>query len=279
MAGRAAWQAAPHGRPRRMAGRAGRQAAPAWHDGSVPEKSSRSRAFRAAEIAAWTLGVVLIGAYFVIRARHAAGAREGLRRFEEQREQARATGSVAPLAPATGSVAPAIPAPTPAPLAWGEPDRSLWSHERVKAWTLVSSVPEVRSSSGPLAVLKIPKIHLEVPVVEGTDDPALDYGVGHVEGTALPGEAGNVAIAGHRDGFFRGLKDIAVGDAMELETVRGSEPFVVENIWLVTPNDVWVLDPTPKESITLVTCYPFYFVGSAPQRYIVRATRSSAPLN
>ena len=63
---------------------------------------------------------------------------------------------------------------------------------------------------------------------------------------------------------------------MELETVRGSEPFVVENIWLVTPNDVWVLDPTPKESITLVTCYPFYFVGSAPQRYIVRATRSSA---
>jgi sortase A len=63
---------------------------------------------------------------------------------------------------------------------------------------------------------------------------------------------------------------------MELETVRGSEAFVVENVWLVTPNDVWVLDPTPKESLTLVTCYPFYFVGSAPQRYIVRATRAPA---
>jgi sortase A len=245
----------------------------------VPEKPSRSRAWRAAEIAAWTLGVLLIGAYFVIRARQSAGAREGLRKFEEQREQARAAasaGSAAPAAPAASPAAPAVPAATPIPLAWGEPDRSLWSHERVKAWTLVSSVPEVRSSAGPLAVLKIPKIHLEVPVVEGTDDPALDYGVGHVEGTALPGEVGNVALAGHRDGFFRGLKDVVVGDTMELETVRGSESFVVENIWLVTPNDVWVLDPTPKESLTLVTCYPFYFVGSAPQRYIVRATRSSA---
>jgi sortase A len=245
----------------------------AWHDGGVPERSSRSRAWRAAEIAAWTLGVLLIGAYFVIRARQAAGAREGLRRFEEQREQARATESAAPAVPAAP---PAVPAATPVPLAWSEPDQKLWSHERVKAWTLVSSVPEVRSSAGPLAVLKIPKIHLEVPVVEGTDDPALDYGVGHVQGTALPGEPGNVALAGHRDGFFRGLKDIAVGDTMELETVRGSEAFVVENVWLVTPNDVWVLDPTPKESLTLVTCYPFYFVGSAPQRYIVRATRSPA---
>lgn len=242
----------------------------------MPEKASRSRAYRAAEIAAWTLGVLLIGAYFVIRARHAAGAREGLRRFEEQREQARAAGPAGSVAPAPPVAAPPAPAATPVPLAWGEPDRSLWSRERVKAWTLVSSVPEVSSSAGPLAVLKIPKIHLEVPVVEGTDDPALDYGVGHVEGTALPGEAGNVAIAGHRDGFFRGLKDVAVGDTMELETVRGSEDFVVENIWLVTPNDVWVLDPTPKESITLVTCYPFYFVGSAPQRYIVRATRAPA---
>jgi sortase A len=241
----------------------------------LPEEPSRSRAFRAAEIAAWTLGVLLIGAYFVIRARQAAGAREEVRKFEQQREQARATGSDAPAAPAV----PAVPAATPVPLSWGEPDKSLWSHERVKAWTLVSSVPEVRSSSGPLAVLKIPKIHLEVPIVEGTDDPALDYGLGHVEGTALPGEPGNMALAGHRDGFFRGLKDIAVGDTMDLETVRGSENFVVENIWLVTPNDVWVLDPTPKESITLVTCYPFYFVGSAPQRYIVRATRSSSAAN
>ena len=250
---------------------------PAWHDGSVPERSSPSRAWRAAEIAAWTLGVLLIAAYFAIRARQAAGAREELRKFEQQREQARASSSIAPpAAPAAPAEASAAPAATPVSLAWREPDKSLWSHERVKAWTLVSSVPDVRSSSGPLGVLKIPKIHLEVPILEGTDDPALDYGLGHVEGTALPGEAGNVALAGHRDGFFRGLKDIAVGDTMELETVRGSEAFVVENIWLVTPKDVWVLDPTPKETITLVTCYPFYFVGSAPQRYIVRATRAPA---
>jgi LPXTG-site transpeptidase (sortase) family protein len=237
--------------------------------------SPRPRGLRVAEALAWAFGLLLIGAYFAIRARQSAGAREQLRRFEQQRlEQARA--APPPAAPVAPAQAAAPPAP---PLAWGEPDQSLWSHERVKAWTLASSVPAEHpaAAAGPLAVLKIPKIHLEVPILEGTDDPALDYGAGHVEGTALPGEVGNVAIAGHRDGFFRGLKDIVVGDTMELETVRGSESFVVQNIWLVTPNDVWVLDPTPTESITLVTCYPFYFVGSAPQRYIVRATR--APSN
>ena len=236
-------------------------------------RRSRGPGLRVLEILAWSLGVLLIGAYFAIRARHAAGAREEVRRFEQQRL---AQSRVVPP-PAAGVPAPAAPPPALAPLAWPEPDRSLWSNERVKAWTLVSSVPAVTSNAAPLAILKIPKIHLEVPVVEGTDDPALDYGVGHVEGTALPGEAGNVALAGHRDGFFRGLKDIAVGDSIELETVRGSEAFVVSNIWLVTPNDVWVLDPTPSESITLVTCYPFYFVGSAPQRYIVRASRTATP--
>jgi sortase A len=236
-------------------------------------RRSRGPRLRVVEILAWSLGLLLIGAYFAIRARHAAGAREEIRRFEQQRlEQSR----VEPQ-PAAGAPAPEAASQPSASLAWPDPDRSLWSNERVKAWTLVSSVPAVSSNAVPLAVLKIPKIHLEVPVVEGTDDPALDYGVGHVEGTALPGEVGNVAIAGHRDGFFRGLKDITVGDTIELETVRGSEAFVVQNIWLVTPNDVWVLDPTPSESITLVTCYPFYFVGSAPRRYIVRASRAATP--
>ena len=98
--------------------------------------------------------------------------------------------------------------------------------------------------------------------------------MGHIDDTALPGTDGNSGIAGHRDGFFRGLKDIGPDDAIELETVHGKEVYRVERTWVVDPEDVSVLDPTPARSLTLVTCYPFYYVGPAPQRYIVRAVRT-----
>jgi len=103
------------------------------------------------------------------------------------------------------------------------------------------------------------------------DDGTLDRGVGHIEGTATPGAEGNSGIAGHRDGFFRGLKDIAAGDVIELDTLHGRESYRVERTWIVDPEDVSVLDPTTTRALTLVTCYPFYFVGSAPRRFIVRA--------
>jgi sortase A len=95
--------------------------------------------------------------------------------------------------------------------------------------------------------------------------------LGHIEDTAPPGTDGNTGIAGHRDGFFRVLKDITEGDTIELQTLAGRETYRVERTWIVEPEDVSVLDPTPSRSLTLVTCYPFYFVGSAPQRFIVRA--------
>src|SRR6185503_18622734 len=104
----------------------------------------------------------------------------------------------------------------------------------------------------------------------------LDRGVGHIEHTAAPRSDGNSGIAGHRDGFFRGLKDIGSGDAIELETLGEREVYRVDRMWIVDPTDVSVLDPTPTPSLTLVTCYPFYFVGSAPQRYIVRAVRTES---
>ena len=110
-------------------------------------------------------------------------------------------------------------------------------------------------------------------VLPGTDDATLDRGLGHIEDTALPGGVGNAGIAGHRDGFFRGLKDILPGDTIELDTLDRKEIYRVERTWIVDPSDVSVLDPTPAAAITLVTCYPFYFVGSAPQRFIVRAVR------
>ena len=95
---------------------------------------------------------------------------------------------------------------------------------------------------------------------------------GHVEGTALPGTAGNIAVAAHRDGFFRGLKDIKIGDQIELTTLEGQQTFVVSKLDIVDPFQVSVLDPTDEPVLTLITCYPFYFVGSAPERFIVRAT-------
>ena len=109
--------------------------------------------------------------------------------------------------------------------------------------------------------------------MRGTDEFTLNRAVGHIGDTALPGADGNTGIAGHRDGFFRGLKDIGPGDAIEVETLRGREVYRVERTWVVDPEDVSVLEPTPGRSLTLVTCYPFYHVGPAPQRYIVRAAR------
>ena len=153
------------------------------------------------------------------------------------------------------------------------PELTLWSPQRVAAWQRSLTLPREE----PLAVLHIPRIRLDVPVLKGTSDATLDRGVGHIEGTPMPGARGNSGLAGHRDGFFRGLKDVSVGDAIELETLQETQTYRIERAWIVTPDDVSVLDPTPAQSITLVTCYPFYFVGSAPQRYIIRAVRDDAP--
>ena len=151
------------------------------------------------------------------------------------------------------------------------PDMTLWSPERVHGWE--DSLRRPPASA--LAVLRIPKIKLEVPILEGTDEWTLTRAVGHIEDTARPGTPGNLGIAGHRDGFFRGLKDVGVGDAIDVELPGATQHYQIEQIWTVKPEDVWVLNPTPQSAVTLVTCYPFYYVGSAPQRYIVRAVRSA----
>jgi len=152
------------------------------------------------------------------------------------------------------------------------PDTGLWDQKRILAWQETQ-----KDASPPLvAVLRIPRLAIEAPVLEGTSDWALNRGVGHIEDTASPGADGNVGIAGHRDGFFRPLKDITSGDRLEIETRTGIARYQVDRVWIVDPDDVSVLDPTPSPSVTLVTCYPFYFVGSAPQRFIVRAVRTDA---
>jgi sortase A len=154
-------------------------------------------------------------------------------------------------------------------LAAGESaDLTLWSEKRIREYRASLSI-EKRL---PLGVLGIGRLRLRVPIFEGTDDLVLNRGLGWIEGTARPGERGNIGIAGHRDGFFRGLKDIVVGDTMELETLGKRVTYVVDEIQIVTPEQVEVLRPRAAPAITLVTCYPFYFIGDAPQRYIVHAT-------
>jgi sortase A len=129
-----------------------------------------------------------------------------------------------------------------------------------------------QTAGGAIAVLRIPKIHLEVPVLNGTDALTLNHAVGRIIGTAKPGQRGNIGIAGHRDGFFRKLGSLEVGDAIELQTTAGIETYEVDAIQIVTPDNIGVLQPRHVASLTLVTCYPFHFVGSAPQRYIVTAS-------
>lgn len=126
-----------------------------------------------------------------------------------------------------------------------------------------------------LGVLKIPALHLEVPVLEGTDGRTLHRGVGRIAGTSFPGEEGNIGIAGHRDSFFRRLEDLSKGDSIELVTLHGTSVYEVDQIRVTTPADLSPLQPRAKSSLTLVTCYPFQFIGPAPSRYIVEASLSN----
>jgi len=131
-----------------------------------------------------------------------------------------------------------------------------------------------RGGSSALGRIEISAIDLAVMIMEGTDDETLRRGVGHISGTALPGQGGNVALAGHRDTFFRGLRNIQKDDEIVLTTLNGSHRYRVDSTQIVEPEDVGVLDDSDDAILTLVTCYPFSFVGSAPQRFIVRAHRS-----
>ena len=173
-----------------------------------------------------------------------------------------------PAAVAPAPAPPPSPSPPPRELTWsGRVDMNLWSAVRVKAYKVALKQDTPRT----LAILRIPRLNLEVPVYDGTADAVLDLVAGLIEDTALPGTPGNVGSAAHRDGYFRVLKDIKEGDVLVLDTPVATEQFRVEWIKITTPDDVSVIDPTPTPAVTLVGCYPFYHVGAAPKRFIVRA--------
>jgi sortase A len=120
--------------------------------------------------------------------------------------------------------------------------------------------------------IEIPRLGISVVIRAGSDARTLRLAVGHIPGTALPGDMGNIGLAGHRDTFFRRLRDIRADDEIRIITPDGTFAFRVEETSVVMPKDTWVLDATTAPTLTLVTCFPFTYVGSAPQRFIVRAT-------
>ena len=121
--------------------------------------------------------------------------------------------------------------------------------------------------------LRIPRLKLTAMVDEGADETVLTRAIGHIPGTGLPGVMGNVALAGHRDTFFRPLRNIHRDDLITLQTAQGSYDYLVKSTQIVDPRDVEVLNASGGQTLTLVTCYPFYYVGSAPKRFIVHASR------
>jgi sortase A len=159
-----------------------------------------------------------------------------------------------------------------------------WTFQRRESMDLDRLLRDRRAASlgapaaamgGLIGRMEIPRLGLSAIVVEGIDRTTLRRGVGHIPGTALPGEAGNVGLSGHRDTFFRPLKDLRVKDAIQFSTLKGNFRYEVESLRVVGPTDVGVLAPSDENVLTLVTCYPFFYIGAAPKRFVVRARQVS----
>jgi sortase A len=155
-----------------------------------------------------------------------------------------------------------------------------WSFQRSESIDLDRLLADQRAVShglaaaaggGPIGRIEIPRLGLSVVVVEGIGKATLRRAAGHIPGTALPGKPGNVGISGHRDTFFRPLKDLRIKDEIQFSTLNGDFRYVVESLTVVDPNNVGVLAPTSENQLTLVTCYPFFYIGAAPKRFVVRA--------
>ena len=207
-----------------------------------------------------TTGLIMLAIFFLARGWGDYQSQSDIRAFE----QAMASEAVPAKLMADGESEQSL-----------EPDYSLWSNKRIDDY----HASNMQRDDAPLAILSINKLDLKVPVYNGTDEINLNRGAGRIKGTAKVGSPGNLGIAAHRDGFFRVLKDIELGDSIEMLTHQGKTEFVVSSITIVDPTDVSVLAATEDSTITLVTCYPFYFVGHAPKRYIVKGELLSNQLD
>jgi sortase A len=222
-------------------------------------KNNRKKSLRLLEFSFLTLGLVLLATFFLARGWGNYQSKSGIDEFEQS------------LLTKSESVT-AIISDDEASM---EPDYSLWSEKRINDY----HISQTQRDDAPLGILSIDKLNLKVPIYNGTDEINLNRGAGRIKGTARIDKPGNLGIAAHRDGFFRVLKDIELGDSIDMLTQQGKTEFVVSSITIVDPTDISVLAPTDDKSITLVTCYPFYFVGHAPKRYIVKGELLSNQVN
>ena len=148
-------------------------------------------------------------------------------------------------------------------------DKQIYAEEQHKA----SASQAVAKEGDVLGRIEVPRLKLRVAILEGTTAHTLRLGVGHIGGTALPGTDGSIGIAGHRDTYFRGLKDIHKNDEIIIQTARGISTYEVDWIRITDPADGGIMAPTADSGLTLVTCYPFHYIGAAPERYVVHAHR------
>ncbi len=215
--------------------------------------------FRAGELGSYLAGLLLTGFFLVELAQGEVERQAAVASFEQQVS------------------APATPADKPA-LSFedvGEPDTSLWAPGRIRDYqaSLGRDLPPV------LGVLELPTVGLKVPVYQTSSELVMDRAAGVIDGMAYPHEGGNIGISGHRDGYFRVLKDIEVGDPVVLQTLEGVQRFRIDATHIVEKTDTRLLRDTIDQTVTLVTCYPFYFVGHAPKRFIVTASLDTTYVN
>lgn len=135
----------------------------------------------------------------------------------------------------------------------------------------VLSKPHILAEGDVIGEIQVPRLGLSAIVVQGDSAASLRRAVGHLSKSALPGELGNVALAGHRDTFFRPLRDIQLGDEIRFKTPEHSFDYLVESIEVVAPHDIQVLEPSTGHDLTFITCFPFHYIGPAPKRFVIRA--------
>jgi sortase A len=208
------------------------------------------------EVVTWSMGLALLSGYGAVLGWAEHARVEGIDKLHQIRDSP-------PVHQRVGVVPLDARRPSAA-------DQSLWSATRVRAFG------ETVFRDTPQGVLRIPSLGLEVPIFASTSEINLNRGAGHIEGTAALEAPGNVGIAAHRDGFFRKLKDAKPGQLVFLDMRTRTVRYRIVDTRIVNPSDVSVLAATVAPSITLVTCYPFYFVGPAPQRFVVRAEIDAA---
>ena len=242
------------------------------------QSDSLKLAVRAAELAAYLAGTLLTGLFVVQLAQGEVQRQDGIAEFAQLAQSGSATATPASGVDSASVAAANTDQDSDAEKQFsdvGDPDTSLWAAGRIADYnaSLSAELPPV------LGVLEVPSVSLKVPVYSTNTDLVMDRGAGIIDGMAYPHELGNIGISGHRDGYFRALKDVKQGDVILLQTLQGEKRFKIDSTRIVEISDTSLLRDTTDQKVTLVTCYPFYFVGHAPKRFIVIASLDNTDVN